>query len=79
LAVNNFKSKFPTVSAEQYELNFKNFLNYCATKGCTSLHDCGIGFIDPKADLSLLLDTFNHQTPVRYSGMLVSTKWNIWK
>jgi hypothetical protein len=47
--------KFIFSSAESYQKNFSDFLDHCASKGCTSLHDCGIGIIDPEADMAILL------------------------
>lgn len=68
------------VTLEMYKQNFVNFLNKCASKGCTSLHDCGIGFIDPETDLAVLYSVFNEDDPpVRYSGYLVSTGWKAWE
>ncbi len=61
-----------------YSRNFKDFLYYCASKGCTALHDCGIGVIDPKSDLAVLYETMENDPPVRYSGYLVSTSWDVW-
>ena len=58
--------------------NFKLFLRHCSSKGCTSHNDCGIGLIDPKADLAVLLDAMQNDPPVRYSGYLVSTHWDVW-
>lgn len=42
------------------------------------MNDCGIGIIDPKADMSVLLDTVENNAPVRYAGFLVSTAWKTW-
>jgi len=42
------------------------------------LHDCGIGIVDPKADMSVLLEVIGEDSPVRYCGYLVSTSWETW-
>lgn len=65
-------------SADGYAKNFRDFLHHCASKGCTTLNDCGIGIVDPKADMAILLDAIENDPPVRYSGFLVSTAWETW-
>ncbi len=52
-------SLFPQDDNSYYEKNFRNFLIYSATKGITSLHDCGIGSFDASVDLSLLYSVFS--------------------
>lgn len=54
-------------------------MQHTAALGCTSLHDCGIGFLNPEADLAVLLEAYNRSPAVRYSGMLVSTRWDVWE
>lgn len=66
------------MTAQKYIKYFSEFLKLAASKGCTSLHDCAIGYIDAKADISLLSHIYNNNPPVRYSGMLVSNKLATW-
>jgi predicted amidohydrolase YtcJ len=71
--MNLFKAYFPPVTGEQYITRFKEFLQMCASKGCTSLHDCSIGNGDPEGDLAVLYTVIREGAPTRYSGYLVST------
>lgn len=50
-----------------------------ASKGCTTLHDCGIGGIDAQADLAVLKAAMADNPPVRMSAILVSTAMATWK
>lgn len=71
-------NKYLFRSANSYIKNFQDFLIDCSSKGCTTLNDCGIGIIDPKADMAVLLQGIENNSPVRYSGFLVSTGWKTW-
>ena len=53
----------------------------CASKGCTSLHDCSIGNGTPEGDLGALEAVFQEkeEPPVRLSGYLISTAWDYWQ
>merc|ERR1719343_284505 len=49
-------------------------------RGCTTLHDCGIGVVLGKSDLDLLdAVAATGEASVRYAGMLVSTHMGIWE
>ena len=54
-------------------------LDDAAAKGCTALHDCGIGGLFAEADISLIEAALRDNPPVRYAGMLVSTHYEKWK
>jgi predicted amidohydrolase YtcJ len=49
-----------------------------ARRGCTTLHDCGIGGLFAEQDLALLDAALESEAPVRYAGMLVSTHMDRW-
>jgi hypothetical protein len=46
--------KIPKMSGPQYINSFEKFLSHASSKGCTTLHDCGIGLLDPETDLCVL-------------------------
>ena len=49
-----------------------------AARGCTTLHDCGIGALAAEHDLKMLDMVMAANPPVRYSGFLVSTHFAKW-
>lgn len=61
---------------------FANFLRLdiedAAAKGCTTLHDCGIGGLFAEGDLQLIDQVMATDPPVRYAGFLVSTHFDKW-
>jgi len=59
--------------------NVRDFLQEAAEKGCTTLHDCGIGALSGRSDLDLLDNALATDPPVRYAGMLVSTHMKEWE
>jgi len=54
-------------------------LDDAAAKGCTALHDCGIGGLFAEADIALIEGALKGEAPVRYAGLLVSTHYEKWK
>jgi predicted amidohydrolase YtcJ len=54
-------------------------LDEAAAKGCTALHDCGIGGLYAEGDLALIEAVMQTDPGVRYAGMLVSTHFQKWK
>jgi predicted amidohydrolase YtcJ len=54
-------------------------LDDAAAKGCTALHDCGIGGLFAEADIALIEAALQGDAPVRYAGLLVSTHYEKWK
>lgn len=53
-------------------------LDDAAAKGCTALHDCGIGGLFGEGDLALLDAVMAGDPGVRYAGFLVSTHFETW-
>lgn len=54
-------------------------LEDAASKGCTALHDCGIGGLFAEADIELIKGAMRDDPVVRYAGLLVSTHYEKWK
>jgi predicted amidohydrolase YtcJ len=54
-------------------------LEDAVAKGCTALHDCGIGGLFAEADIGLIQSALGEDPIVRYSGQLVSTHYEKWK
>lgn len=50
-----------------------------AAKGCTALHDCGIGGLFAEADITLIQSALGTEPRLRYAGLLVSTHLETWK
>jgi predicted amidohydrolase YtcJ len=69
----------PTPSQQQLIGFLRADLVDGARKGCTTLHDCGIGGLFADADIDLLDAVMATKPPVRYAGMLVSTHMAIWE
>ncbi|WP_295436420.1 amidohydrolase [uncultured Thiodictyon sp.] len=78
-AIVPFALKAPHISGEQYVTNVGKLFARAAAKGCTTVHDCGIGMIDPKGDLGVLQAAVAKQPPVRVAGYLVSTAMDTWQ
>nr|WP_244641899.1 amidohydrolase [Chelatococcus reniformis] len=49
-----------------------------ASRGCTGLFDCGLGFRGP-ADLALVQAAMAKNPPIRFGGSLVSTHMKAWR
>jgi predicted amidohydrolase YtcJ len=54
-------------------------LEDASAKGCTALHDCGIGGLFAEADIELIKGAMRDDPVVRYTGQLVSTHYEKWK
>jgi predicted amidohydrolase YtcJ len=54
-------------------------LEDASAKGCTALHDCGIGGLFAEADIELIKGALGNDPVVRYTGQLVSTHYQKWK
>lgn len=78
-AIGHFATVAPHISGPEYIANIGRLLNMAASKGCTTLHDCGIGSIDAQADLAVLKAAMANNPPVRMSAYLVSTAMATWK
>ncbi len=66
------------MSGADYVNNFEKFISHASSKGCTTLHDCGIGLSSPQTDLAVLHEVFKDPAPVRFCGYLVSSQWDEW-
>ncbi len=75
-AVAAFTFGIPIVAGEAFERRIKDLLRHAAGKGVTLLHDCGIGSIDGLSDLDALRHAIDDDSPVRYRGMLVSSRYD---
>ncbi len=51
-AISLFAAVIPGIAPAQYVSNIRKLLEHAASVGCTSVHDCGIGLIDPQLDLN---------------------------
>ena len=78
-AVDLFASKAPHISGEQYVENIGKLLAMASSKGCTTVHDCGVGMIDPLSDLGVLQMALSKGAPVRVSAYLSSAAMDVWK
>lgn len=54
-------------------------LDEASSKGCTTLHDCGIGGLYAEGDIDLIDAVMKTDPGVRYAGMLVSTHFRKWR
>ncbi len=77
-ALGAFSLGIPFVTGGAAVERIRELLWDAAGKGVTLLHDCGIGSIDGTADLDVLRDAINADSPVRYRGMLVSNVYDAW-
>ena len=78
-AIGAFAGKAPHISGAQYLENVGRLFAMASSKGCTTLHDCGIGSIDPEGDLGVLKAAMTKNPPVRMSAYLVSSAMTTWE
>lgn len=71
--------KMPSPTSAELVRLLREDLEDGARKGCTTLHDCGIGGLFGEEDLALLDAVMASSPPVRYAGMLVSTHMDRWE
>ncbi|MDI1244753.1 MAG: amidohydrolase [Rhodoferax sp.] len=74
-----FVSVLPTPRPEEFVGFLRADLDDASKKGCTALHDCGIGGLYGEADLALIDKVMQGDPGVRYAGMLVSTHFKKWQ
>lgn len=74
-----FVSVMPKPSAETFAGFLRADLDDASAKGCTALHDCGIGGLYAEGDLALIDAVMRTDPGVRYAGMLVSTHFGKWR
>ena len=74
-----FISTMPAPSAAELVGFLRADLDDASAKGCTALHDCGIGGLFAENDIALIDAVMKGDPGVRYAGMLVSTHFKKWK
>jgi predicted amidohydrolase YtcJ len=74
-----FVNVMPSPTATEFAGLIREDLQDGARRGCTTLHDCGIGGLFAEQDLALLDAALATEAPVRYAGMLVSTHMDRWE
>lgn len=74
-----FIAEMPKPSPEEFLGFLRADLNDASSKGCTALHDCGIGGLYAEGDIALIDAAMKTDPGVRYAGMLVSTHYRKWR
>ncbi len=74
-----FISVMTSPTASQLVEFLRADIDDAASKGCTALHDCGIGGLFAEGDIALIDAVMKGDPGVRYAGMLVSTHFSKWK
>lgn len=78
-AIGRFAVVAPHISGPEYLANVGRLFNMAASKGCTTLHDCGIGSFDAQGDWMVMKAAMANNPPVRMSAFLVSTAMPTWQ
>ncbi|KQW79788.1 amidohydrolase family protein [Brevundimonas sp. Root1279] len=78
-AMSPFARTMPLPSALEMRMRVRRLMDVAASRGCTALHDCGIGVQAGMEDLRMLDAVMGADPPVRYRGMLVSTAMDEWE
>ncbi|MCX7379465.1 MAG: amidohydrolase [Alphaproteobacteria bacterium] len=73
-----FVSVMPSPAPAELAALLRADLDDASAKGCTTLHDCGIGGLFGEGDLALLDAVMAGDPGVRYAGFLVSTHFETW-
>lgn len=73
-----FAAGIPFLTGEALVDAHVRLFEHAAGLGVTMLHDCGIGSVAGPADLDVLHDALRRDSPVRYRGMLVSSRYDEW-
>ncbi|MBZ8140621.1 hypothetical protein CLD22_12005 [Rubrivivax gelatinosus] len=74
-----FMAAMPAPSPEELAKLLRADLDEASSKGCTSLHDAGVGALLPEGDLALIDAVMAGNSGVRYAGFLVSTNFARWQ
>jgi predicted amidohydrolase YtcJ len=74
-----FLAVMPQPSAADLVGYFRADLQDAIAKGCTLVHDCGIGAAFADKDLALIDAVMKTNPPLRYAGYLVSTHYDLWE
>ncbi|GAB4212195.1 MAG: amidohydrolase [Rhodoferax sp.] len=74
-----FIAKMPTPSPQDLVALLRADLDDASAKGCTTLHDAGIGALFGEGDLALIDAVMAGNPGVRYARFLVSTHFKTWQ
>jgi len=74
-----FVSVMPKPTDREFTGFLRADLDDAAARGCTMLHDCGIGGLYAEGDIALIDAVMKTDPGVRYAGMLVSTHMKKWR
>ncbi len=74
-----FLAVMPQPTAADLVSYFRADLQDAVAKGCTLVHDCGIGAAFGEKDLALIDAVMKTNPPLRYAGYLVSTHYDAWE
>jgi hypothetical protein len=74
-----FVSVLPKPSPSEFVGFLRADLDDASARGCTALHDCGIGGLYAEGDIALIEAAMKTDPGVRYAGMLVSTHMKKWR
>lgn len=74
-----FITAMPSPSPEDLVKLLRADFDDASAKGCTTLHDAGIGALFAEGDLALIDAVMAGNPGVRYSGFLVSTHFDKWQ
>lgn len=77
-AFHPFIAAMPTPSPADLVKFLRADLDEASSKGCTAVHDAGIGTLFAESDLSLIDAVMAGDPGVRYAGFLVSTHFDKW-
>ncbi len=73
-----FLAVLPPMSDQTLAQYMRADFNDASARGCTTLHDCGIGGLAGAKDLEMLDMVMAANPPVRYAGLLISTEFAKW-
>jgi predicted amidohydrolase YtcJ len=72
-AFDAFLPHLPRITPAQYVANVIKLYEKAASVGCTSLHDMGIGLLDPQLDYATVSAAMKSDPPIRMTAFLAST------
>lgn len=74
-----FVTVMPSPSTAEFANLLRADFEEAVSRGCTALHDCGIGTLFAEGDLHLIDTVMAENAPLRYAGFLVSTHFAKWQ
>jgi predicted amidohydrolase YtcJ len=78
-AMQAFVPLLPVVTPAQYVQNVLNLFSTAASVGCTTLHDMGVGLLNPQLDYDTIKAAFKADPPVRMTAFLSSAAYATWQ